>query len=236
MFRFKHFEVSHGRSSMKVGTDAIILGSWLAMPPGCRFILDVGAGSGVIALMLAQRSDALIHAIDIDEASVTEAAFNFNHSPWKNRLKAIHCSLEKYVPPDGVKYDLIVSNPPFFRNSLLPQSQRLQMAKHNFSLSATEFIENLRRLLSGDGQWAAILPVEAADHLLHFASEYGFNLSRKLHIFPKAGKPQNRTILLFDNHKNQFQVTESLTIRDENGNYSVAYKNLTRSYHAPGYI
>lgn len=235
-FRFRHFEVLHEKSTMKVGTDAFVLGSRINIDPDCKYILDIGTGSGVIALMLAQKSNAQIHAIDIDEASVSEALINFENSPWKSQLKAFHCSLQNYFPEESNKYDLIVSNPPFFQNSLLPQSPRLQIAKHNVVLTLQQFIENVIRLLTPDGSWAVIIPFELLDEILKLAAKSGYGLICRLNIIPKSGKPANRVVAEFRRAFSGIPQTENLVIRDEFGKYTPGYKELTQDYHAEGYL
>ncbi|MCD4665845.1 MAG: methyltransferase [Bacteroidales bacterium] len=116
-FHFKQFNISDENSAMKVGTDAVLLGAWTDISE-TNNILDVGTGSGIVATILAQRSEANIDAIDIDKGSIDDAENNFDNCPWKNRLTAIHSSLQEYVKFTSKKYDLIVSNPPFFSNSL----------------------------------------------------------------------------------------------------------------------
>jgi len=235
-FRFREFEIQHEQSTMKVGTDAIVLGSWLKIDADCKHILDVGCGSGVLALMLAQRTSAKIHAIDIDEASVLEADLNFKNSPWKNQLKAFHCAFQNYLPPGNIKYDLIVSNPPFFQNSLLPRSERLRLAKHNIALTMPHFVENVKRLLNDNGRWAVILPLESFDDILMLATQSGFRMTNRLNVIPKTGKPVKRIAVEFCRITSKTPESENLVIRDDDGAYSKAYKFLTQDYHAEGYL
>jgi len=230
-FKFKYFEVSHHRSTMKVGTDAVVLGSWLKVEPHCKRILDIGTGSGIIALMLAQKTNATIDAIDIDEASVNEATKNFDNSPWNERLRAIHCPLEKYFPSLEIKYDLIVSNPPFFQNSLLPKDQRLQLAKHNVALSINDFVADVDRLLHPDGTWAVIMPEETGKQISAIALEKNFALIRRLYILPKPEKPAKRIVYEFSKNRLTSSETASIVLREADGKYTEAYKKLTLEYH-----
>lgn len=234
VFRLRHFDVSHQNSTMKVGTDAFVIGSWLKIDPGCRRILDVGTGCGVIALMLAKRSSAQIDAIDIDQPSVEEAKLNFKNSPWSSRLRAIHASITDFDPDE--KYDLIVSNPPFFSNSLLPASGRLSMAKHTTTFQLKDFITKSRNLVNPHGKLAVILPADVSEQFLKMALEAGFRLNGLLRIIPREGKPVNRMVQLFSLKQSENQHEESLVIRDANGQYTSAYKLLTADFHAEGYI
>lgn len=235
-FKFKHFEIRHDRSTMKVGTDAIVLGSWLTVDPDCKSILDVGTGSGVIALALAQRTMACVDAIDIDEASVVQATLNFGNSPWSDRMSVMQVSLNDYNLDGEKKYDLIVSNPPFFQNGLLPQSPRLQIAKHNVALTMGDFVENMSRLLSEKGKWAVIIPADLVKEIRTLADKAGFSLSRQLQVFPKEGKAVKRCVLVFDGDKHHVPEIESINIRNKNGNFSAVYIQLTREYHPEGYL
>lgn len=118
-FRFKQFEINHEKSTLKVGTDAVLLGAWTPIPAPCGRILDIGSGCGVITLMLAQRSNAQITGVDIDKPSIEEAAENANNSLWKNRINFINCSIQDFCTAEHQNnFDLIVSNPPFFVDSL----------------------------------------------------------------------------------------------------------------------
>ncbi len=235
-FRFKKFEILHGQSTMKVGTDAIVLGSWLKVADDCKTILDVGTGCGVIALMFAQRTKAMIDAIDIDEPSAHEAEFNFKNSPWDDSLKVYQTSLEKFNPPNNIKYDLIVSNPPFFQNSLLPLSSRSQVAKHNVALTMESFVGNIHRLLAKDGKWAVILPAGMQAKIKSLAIENGYEMLRNLNVFSKAGKPLTRFAAVFGMTDCANAEFESLTIRGEDGSFTDQYKKLTQDYHPEGYL
>jgi len=235
-FKFKQFEIQHEHSTMKVGTDAIVLGSWLKVDDDCKTILDIGTGCGVIALMLAQRTKAIIDTIDIDEPSALEAEFNFKNSPWNDRLKIYQSSLEKFCPPGNIKYDLVVSNPPFFQNSLLPLSSRLQVAKHNVALTMESFVGNIHRLLAKDGKWAVILPAGMKTRINSLARENGYAMLQNLNVFTKAGKPLTRIVAVFGMNDCANTEFENLTIRGEDGSFTDQYKKLTQDYHPEGYL
>lgn len=236
IFRCKYFSVSHENSSMKVGTDAFILGSWLELDGHCRHILDVGTGSGIIALMLAQRSSAQIDAIDIDGPSVEEATINFANSPWSDRLKAVHSSLEHFESENNTKYDLVVSNPPFFSRSLLPKSDRLRRAKHDVAFSMDDLITGAESLLTEEGRLAVILPADVAENFNGKAARTGFFTVRQLEVYPKPNRPMIRKVLVLLKQGGGAPETEILTVRDDEGNYSSEYKILTAEYHAEGYV
>jgi len=229
-FRFRQFEVSHHRSTMKVGTDAVILGAWLEVS-SAKNILEIGTGCGIIALMLAQKTTALIDAIDIDEESANEAGENFANSPWNNCLNSFHFSLNDFADKKAGIYDLIVSNPPFFQNSLLPPSEKRQLARHNSNLSFEDFLDYGSRLLSHDGRLAVILPVSEEMKFIEIARRKGLFLQSKLNIFPKPSKPKKRVILVFSFHKTENLISDSIILRNENGTYSDDYKRITKDFH-----
>ena len=230
IFRFKQFDISHARSTMKVGTDAILLGSW-ADVANTNTILDIGTGCGIIALMLAQRSQAKIDAIDIDRASIEEASFNFENSPWGDRLQAYHLSLQSYHENSTSKYDLIVSNPPFFQNSLLPTKEKQQIAKHNFSLSYTELVALSAKMLNPKGRFAIILPHENAGQFLNLAESLKLYLQEQLEIFPTRDKSAKRVILVFGLTEIKKKNFSDLILRNKNGAFTKGYMKLTSDFH-----
>ncbi len=221
---------------MKVGTDAMLLGAWTETSLNDRRILDVGCGSGIIALMLAQRSEALVDAIDVDKASVQEAAENFRRSPWTGRLTAIHGSLAQFAAMHPGQYDLVVSNPPFFQNSMPAADPRLTLAKHNVQLGLEDFVRFAALLLNPEGRLLVILPVNESRRMLPEAENHGLYIRSRLSIIPRAGKPANRMILEFLKSDPDEVVFDTIVLRDENGQFSPAYKMLTRAYHPPEYF
>ncbi len=229
-FRFRQFEVSHHRSTMKVGTDAVVLGTWLDVSESCK-ILEIGTGCGIIALMLAQKSAAAIDAIDVDEESVKEASENFSNSPWNDRLKATHLSLVDFANDKTNIYDLIVSNPPFFRKSLLPPDEKRQLARHHTNLSFEAFLVHSAHLLNPSGRLAVILPVSEEKLFTEIAGNVGLFLKSKLDIFPKPTKPKKRVILVFSFQKIENPIYDSIILRDDAGHYSDDYKKITKDFH-----
>jgi tRNA1Val (adenine37-N6)-methyltransferase len=229
-FRFRQFEVSHHRSTMKVGTDAVVLGAWLNVSETCK-ILEIGTGCGIIALMLAQKSAATIEAIDVDEDSVKEANENFANSPWNDRLKATYISLVDFANNKTGIFDLIVSNPPFFRNSLLPPAEKRQLARHHTNLTFEVFLLHSAHLLSQFGRLAVILPVSEEKIFTEIAGSVGLFLKSKHTIFPKPSKPEKRVILVFSFQKTENPIYDSIILRDDDGHYSDDYKKITKDFH-----
>ncbi len=183
-FRFKQFSVEDEHASMKVGTDAVLLGAW-AENSSPEHILDIGTGSGLISLMLAQRfPEAMITGIDIHPGSVMQAEENFKKSPWQKNLNVIASSLQDFSSGQTKKYKLIVSNPPFFTDSLRPHTSSKKVAKHTDSLSYEELVRGAAGLLHQEGSFALILPYGKREELSQLASDHGLFLARGLSIIP----------------------------------------------------
>lgn len=229
-FQFKQFSIRDENSALKVGTDAVLLGAYINTK-NSKYILDIGCGSGIIALMMAQKSNSTIDAIDIDLESVQEAKINFGNSPWSERLNAMFTSLSDYVKQSKKKYDLIISNPPFFNNSLKSPSERNNLSKHTSSLSHAELLSGVKNLLSANGVFAVIIPFDHMTSFLNMALIKGLYCLQKLIIYPTTKKPANRIILELSNNQPIKSKEDRLTIRDASGNFTEQYKTQTRDYY-----
>lgn len=229
-FTFKQFIVCHDRSSLKVGTDAVLLGAW-ADVADANAILDIGTGSGVIALMLAQRSPAQIDAIDIDEESTKQAQENFSKSPWPDRLRVKNISLNDFTDTARAKYDLVVSNPPYFTDSYKPSDPQRFSARHNDQLPINELAENTAKLLSPNGRFCVILPVKEAGLLTSALRTLGLFPEKELWVYSFTGKKVFRKLILF-NRNETFCKRDELTIETAPGQgYSKEYIELTKAYY-----
>ncbi len=230
VFRFKQFEVKHIKSTLKVGTDAVLLGiSATANSP--KRILDVGTGTGVIALLLAQRySKAQILGIDLDFPSIQEANFNFSHSPWFNRLEARQLDFNHYAKNNSNIFDLIVSNPPFFENDLRSSNPQLDKAKHAKTLTYDSLVQNVVGQLTEAGIFSLIIPFDKAKYLIELAFTHGLFCIRRLDIFPKESKLANRCILEFQKTESICQK-ESLVIYNEDNSYTEQYRLFGKDYY-----
>jgi len=232
-FQFKQFTVWHDRCAMKVGTDGVLLGAWAPIHNSQFKILDIGTGSGLVALMLAQRYPAAqIDAIDIDEAAVEQARENFAHSAFSHRLSVFRSSLQNWQMANGTLYDLIVSNPPYFQNSLKNPDKGRELARHTDSLSYEELIHNSVRLLNPHGQLALILPAEAEEEIRTLAATHCLYCSRVTRVFSKQSKPARRVLLAFSRSPLSLSPTEdALVLEDEKGGRSAAYQELTKDFY-----
>ena len=229
MFQFKQFSIEDDRCAMKVGTDAVLLGAWVDVSKAKK-ILDVGTGCGIIALMLAQRTerDVWIEGIEIEEQDAIQAAENSSLSPWKNRIKVTHQSLQEFK--DGESFDLIVSNPPYFINSQLPPSTDRAKARHTHSLSYQELIDHSTRLLKNEGRLAVVLPYIEGKDFVNLASIRGLICVRQLAFYSRREKPQERWLFEFT-FIPQTMVAEQMILHGEGETWSPEYKALTKSFY-----
>lgn len=230
-FQFKQFRISQENSALRVGTDGVLLGAWCNVA-GAQRILDVGTGTGVIALMLAQRTDGQevgIEAVEIDQASASDAIRNFQDSKWKERLSLTHGDF-CHLPENGNVFDLIISNPPFFRNSLRSPSHASSIARHDVTLTFEKLIESAFKLLRPKGRLAVIIPAESFDDFRGTARLAGFYLSRKTLVIPKTGKPPKRVLLEFSVMP-CYPVEEELVILRDDHQYSDEFLSLTSEFY-----
>jgi tRNA1Val (adenine37-N6)-methyltransferase len=232
-FRFKQFTVRDTHSAMKVNTDAVLLGAW-AGAEGLHNILEVGTGCGVIALMLAQRLDSDIIALDIDEGSFTDARYNFANSPWPGQLVALHSDFRHFANTSRQKFDMIVSNPPFFSNSLKSPLPHRNLSRHDQSMSYNDLLEGASQVLSINGIFSVILPFSMFHEFNTLAEQHGLHLTRRLDIIPVDGKNKNRILLEYRNKSNGIINASSLILYHPGHIPTEAYKTLTREFY-PGF-
>ncbi|MFK5854841.1 MAG: methyltransferase [Bacteroidota bacterium] len=213
---------------MKVGTDSILLATWCNIT-GAKTILDVGTGSGIIALLLASRSKAMVHAVELDENSFNEAKINFNNFSG-NQPSIFHDDFNNYARVANQKYDLIISNPPYFTNSLLPQNESRKAARHTNTLNHEQLCKGVASLLSKTGGFYVVLPYDIANDFISTAAKFNLYLHKQLIIYPKPGTQPNRVNMEFRFSKLQIIITENMLVRDENNNHSVQYKSYVSNY------
>lgn len=229
LFKFKKFSLDDSKSAMKLGTDAVLLGAFVKAA-NAKLILDIGTGSGIIALMTAQKSSADIHAIDIDEDSFFQAKDNFNNSKWSDKFTAFNISLQKYSLKTKLKYDLIVCNPPFFINSLKSIDKRKNISKHNDLLSFDDLISGTKKLLSPKGNFSIILPFNESLIFTEKATKNLLFANKSISIKPKTNKAVNRVIMNFSFYQTT-PLLETLTIRNNDNTYTAEYIELTKDFY-----
>ncbi|MBI9039331.1 MAG: methyltransferase [Bacteroidales bacterium] len=229
-FRFKQFEIEDDDSTMKVGTDAILLGSWINTG-NCKSILEIGTGSGVIALMLAQKTNAKITAIDIDENSVLQALMNVSNSKWSKQIIVQNVSFQDFIKSSNKTFDLIVSNPPFFGNSLKSPTTKTNLAKHNDNLSSKDLISGVKKTLSKNGCFYAIFPYSEGNIFREKAEINNLFCTKILLIKPKTNKPANRILFRFQLIKPAESIENKLTIKNKNNTFNEEFVDLTKDYY-----
>ena len=231
-FRFKQFFIKDSKCAMKVGTDGVLLGAWapIHLPFGHLpfTILDVGTGSGLIARMLMQRCPkAEVDGIEIDEAAVEQAC--------ENGVCAFHAQLQNWKLEIGNYYDLIVSNPPYFQNSLKNPDAGRMTARHTDTLSYKDLMHHCARLLKEDGQLALILPADAETEVRGLAAAERLSLTHITRVYSKEGKAPKRILLAFRNLTFDIGhltiIEDSLVLEDEKGGRSAAYSELTKDFY-----
>ena len=227
-FRFKKFTVRHDRSSMKVGTDGVLLGAWADVTGAAR-VLDVGTGCGVIALMIAQRTPetTVVTGIDIDEMSVCQARENAAASPWAGRVDIIAADVRSY---SGGRFDLIVSNPPFHEEDTACPVAARHAARHTDSLSYQELTHAASRLLADDGLLSVVLPADARSRFVAAAINAGLYLTRLTAVHTKPGIPPKRVLMSFSRRQSETRE-DSLFIEAEDGTFSPDYVSLTKDFY-----
>jgi tRNA1Val (adenine37-N6)-methyltransferase len=213
---------------MKVGTDGVLLGSW-ANVSAANAILDIGTGSGLIALMLAQRTHAntSINAVEIDSESAIQATDNVRQSPWPEKIKIHTTSIQDFK--SDTKYDLIVSNPPFFVNSLSPPSEKRKSARHSWLLPHQDLLHSSQRLISDKGILTVILPVSEGNDFIATAQFFGFYLRRQGAFYTRDTKPQERWLFEFAREPGSVDI-QKLVLYDGD-EWSIEYKKLVSDFY-----
>lgn len=226
-FKFKQFIIEQGGCAMKVGTDGVLLGAWTQVEPHQR-VLDIGTGTGLIALMLAQRTAAPVTAIDVDADAVQQATQNVLASPWADRVEIKQADAQTFTAPE--KYDLVVSNPPYFQQSLKCPDGRRAMARHTDSLSFHDLCACASRCLTAEGSFSVVLPADAAQQFILAAATHSLWPLRKTWVVTKEGVPPKRVLMQLG-HRLQPCAEDSLLLELPGRVRSPQYAALTREYY-----
>jgi tRNA1Val (adenine37-N6)-methyltransferase len=230
LFRFKQFAVTHARSGMKVGTDGVLLGAWTDIS-NCKSVLDIGAGSGLIALMIAQRTapNVPVHAVELDASAYEDAHENFKQSPWTNRLFLHHSAVQEFKPPH--LFDLIISNPPYFKNSYKPEQQTRMAARHTDTLSFADLLNASFRMLSDTGKLSIILPPTESQEFLQLANSKGMQVIRECQLRSRKDKPVERILREYRKNQKTKIMIEQLCLHESGDDWSADYQMLTRDFY-----
>lgn len=232
MFQFKQFTIQQDQCAMKIGTDGVLLGAWTPIENNPISILDIGTGTGVIALMLSQRSTAeQIDALEIDSAAYEQAVDNFENSPWSDRLFCFHAGLDEFVEEPEDEYDLIVSNPPFYSEDYKTESEQRDLARFQDALPFEDLIEAADLLLSENGIFSVIIPFKEEENFLALAKEMELY---PLKITRVKGTPTTeikRSLLAFSRNENSNFSTDELIIETARHIYTPEYIELTKEFY-----
>lgn len=233
-FHFKEFTIHQDKTSMKVGTDAVLLGSWVSLDNFPDKILDIGSGTGIISLMLAQRCDAeTIDAIEIDENAYEQSVENFEKSDWADRLYCYHCSFEGFVDEissEEETYDLIVSNPPFYTENAETSSKSRTKARFTSALSFEDLVLGVSKILATEGFFSVIIPFKEEENFVKLANKNNLFLNKVCRVQGNPTSEVKRSLLSFSFQK--MDVTESyLIIETERHQYTEDYINLTKDFY-----
>ena len=226
-FSFKQFTVYHDRCAMKVGTDGVLLGAW-ADVVSARNILDIGTGTGLISLMMAQRCNARIRAVDKDADAVEQARGNVAASPWQDRIEVELQDICHFT--SETLFDVIVSNPPYFTDSLKCPERQRNIARHTDLLDFDKLAESAARLLHSEGVFSVIIPADGKESFLMAATRYGLHLSHQTFIHTKPGSEPKRVLLAFKFSVDKC-VIDDLTIELSRHVYSEEYIALTKEFY-----
>lgn len=230
-FKFKQFTVFHDRCAMKVGTDGVLLGAW-ADVSGCQAILDVGTGSGLVALMAAQRNDlAKITAIEIDLEAAIQARENVENSRFKERIQVLSVSLRDFLSAAASRFDSIVCNPPFFTHSLPSPDLKRTGARHADSLTPAELFEISRKLLNGTGTLSMIYPFSERENIMAVSEKENFHLSRETVVFPTRSASPKRILLEFTTGNETETERNELVIEERRHVYTPEFIRLVRDFY-----
>lgn len=232
-FQFKQFTVQQEKAALKVSTDSCLFGAWVAeyvcsKMHDVRYVLDIGAGTGLLMLMLAQKCNTAIDGVEIDNPSYQQAKENIEASPWKDRFQLFHADVKHFRFQQ--QYDFILSNPPFYEGDLKSGASYRNVAMHDEGLKLDELLEVVDANLSADGRFAVLLPYHRADGFLRDANRYNLHLAKRMNIRQSVNHSFFRVMLVLSRKKTD-SVIEELPVKDASGQYSAAFTGLLQDYY-----
>ncbi|MBR1387630.1 MAG: methyltransferase [Alloprevotella sp.] len=222
-FQFQQFFIDDTHCAHKVGTDGVLLGAWTDIQ-GATNVLDIGCGSGLVGLIVAQRSPARVTGVEIDEAAANDATLNAARSPWNERIRIVCADIRTYEPEE--RFDAILSNPPFFNETLLPPDDGRALARHTALLPFDTLLHKIDRLGTDDCRLSMVLPYHIEPEFTRLAVAHTFFLTRKTLVHTKQGKPCKRVLVSYSREPLACQQ-DTLTLTDESGARTSAYQQLT---------
>jgi len=230
-FIFKQFTINQDRCAMKIGTDGVLLGAWASIENQPQTILDIGAGTGLLSLMLAQRSTSEnIEALEIVEEAYEQCVENFEGSAWADRLFCYHAGLDEFIDEVEETYDLIISNPPFFLEGVSSGNTARDRARQNQSLPFNELLDGVSKLLSTDGLFATIIPYKEESHFITMATKVGLFTKRIVRVKGNQSSPIKRSLLEFCRQETAI-IEDELIIEINRHEYTFQYQELTKAFY-----
>lgn len=232
MFQFKQFSVEQDRCAMKVGTDGVLLGAWSPIPENIFSVLDIGAGTGIIALMIAQRSFAeQIDALEIDEEAYEQAVENFENSPWSDRLFCFHAGLDEFIEEPEDEYDLIISNPPFYTEDYKSDNEQRDLARFADALPFNDLVEAADLLLSENGIFSVIIPFKEEESFIAIAKDFDLFPIKITRVKGTPTTEIKRSLLAFGRHICENFPVDELVIETSRHIYTEEYIALTKDFY-----
>lgn len=232
MFRFKQFTVQQDQCAMKVGTDGVLLGAWCPLENNPNIILDIGSGTGILALMLAQRTNAeQIDAIEIEEKAYEQCVENFESCPWSDRLFCFHAGLDEFMAEPEDEYDLIISNPPFYSENFKSENQERDLARFEEALPFEDLIEAVDLLLSENGIFAVIIPFKEEERFFTLCEEVDLYPIKVTRVRGNAKTPIIRSLLAFKRFELPVLTADEMIIEINRQEYTKEYIELTEDFY-----
>jgi tRNA1Val (adenine37-N6)-methyltransferase len=232
MFSFKQFTVQQDKCAMKIGTDGVLLGAWCPIDNNPFSVLDIGAGTGILSLMLAQRSNAeQIDSLEIDEEAYEQCVENFENSPWSDRLFCFHAGLDEFVDEPEDEYDIIISNPPFYSEDYKTDSSQRDLARFQDALPFEDLIEATDLLLSENGIFAVIIPYKEEERFIDLCAEVELFPVKVTRVKGSHATPIVRSLLAFKRYELSVLTADELVIEISRHEYTDDYINLTKDFY-----
>jgi tRNA1Val (adenine37-N6)-methyltransferase len=230
-FHFKQFDIHQDKATMKVGTDGILLGAWADISDA-QTILDIGTGSGVIAIMLGQRAEsATIDGLDIDDLAYEQARENMERTPWSDRMRAFHTSVQEFAKTHEGTYDLIVSNPPFFSGGTFSHNQDRNSVRHTVKLPHGDLLMAVQKLLAPKGKFCLILPYIEGLRFQELAESYKLYCTQVTNVKTKEDRSVERLLLQFERNREELREDELIIREDGDNEWTEQYMELTRAFY-----
>lgn len=231
IFRFKQFSIEQDRCAMKVGTDSILLGTWTDLTD-IRQVLDIGSGTGVVSLILAQRApQAKVTGVEIDLDAARQSRENVERSPWSDRIVIQEMSIQDFASNHTAQFDLIISNPPFFTGGTFSSNELKASVRHTVKLPHNDLLKSTRSLLHPLGKFCVVLPYIEGLRFIEIAQIGGFYCTRMTEVRPKANKPVERLLLCFELKEKTTAKSELIIMEADTNEYTTAFRELTKEFY-----